>query len=231
MGKSIEILVVEDDNDINQLLCSIIRKSGYIPQPAYSGTEAMLYLEKQKWDMVLLDLMLPGITGEEVLLNIRENSSVPVIIISAKGEAETKVNTLRTGADDYITKPFDIDEVSARIDSLLRRCKQSISHEQSNVLKHKDICVDLESKIVTVNGCIVTLTAREYAILLLLMQSPKKIFTKSNIFESIWGDDFLGDDNTVNVHMSHIRNKLAKINPDEEYIETIWGMGYRLKNN
>lgn len=230
MEKEVQILVVEDDNDINNLLGDIIRKSGYSVQSAYSGTEAMLYIEKQEWDMVLLDLMLPGITGEEVLLKLRENSIAPVIIISAKGEAQTKVNTLRTGADDYITKPFDIEEVSARIDSLLRRYKQVINHEQSNVLKYKDICLDLELKMVTVNDTPLPLTAREYSILSLLMKSPKKIFTKSNIFESIWNDDFLGDDNTVNVHMSHLRSKLSKANPEEEYIETIWGMGYRLKN-
>lgn len=230
MEKEIHILVVEDDNDINKLLCDIIRKSGYMTQSAYSGTEAMLYIEKQEWDMVLLDLMLPGITGEEVLLKIRENSLVPVIIISAKGEAQTKVNTLRTGAGDYITKPFDIEEVSARIDSLLRRYKQVIDHEPGNVLKHKDIRLDLESKIVTVKDTVVTLTAREYKILLLLMQSPKKIFTKSNIFESVWGEDFLGDDNTINVHMSNLRHKLSEVNSEFEYIETIWGMGYRLKN-
>ena len=230
MEKEIQILVVEDDNDINKLLCNIIRKSGYTAQSAYSGTEAMLYIKKREWDMVLLDLMLPGITGEEALLRIREHSSVPVIIISAKGEAQTKVNSLRTGADDYITKPFDIEEVSARIDSLLRRYKQVKSRGQNQVLKHKDICLDLESKIVTVKGSEVVLTAREYEILLLLIQFPNKVFTKANIFQSIWNDDFLGDDNTVSVHISHIRNKLAKINPEEEYIETIWGMGYRLKN-
>lgn len=230
MQKEIQILVVEDDSDINKLLCNIVRKNGYSAQPAYSGTEAMIYIEKQEWDMVLIDLMIPGITGEEVLSKIRKDSLVPVIIVSAKGEAQTKVNTLRTGADDYITKPFDVEEVSARIDSLLRRYKQSINNEETVFLKHKDICLDLESKIVTVNGAEVTLTAREYEILSLFLESPKKIFTKANIFESIWGDDFLGDDNTVNVHMSHLRNKLARVNPNEEYIETIWGMGYRLKN-
>ena len=166
----------------------------------------MLYIEKQEWDMVLLDLMLPGMTGEEVLSKIRENSLAPVIIISAKGEAQTKVKTLRTGADDYITKPFDIEEVSARIDSLLRRYKHSKGSERRKIFTHKDICLDRSQKV-TVNGVEVPLTAREYEILLLLMQSPKKIFTKSNIYESIWGDDFLGDENTINVHISHIRNK------------------------
>lgn len=228
--EKINILVVEDDNDINKLLCKIIKNSDYEPTSAYSGTEALMYLEKQRWDLVLLDLMLPGMDGEAVLEKIREQGPTPVIIISAKNEKETKINTLRSGADDYITKPFDIEEVSARIDSLLRRYKQVKSRGQNQVLKHKDICLDLESKIVTVKGSEVVLTAREYEILLLLIQSPNKVFTKANIFQSIWNDDFLGDDNTVSVHISHIRNKLAKINPEEEYIETIWGMGYRLKN-
>ena len=230
MNKDINILVVEDDGDINQLLCNVIKKSGYNPQSAFSGTEAMLYINNNEWDMVLLDLMLPGMKGEEVLSKIRGKSLVPVIIISAKGEQHTKVSTLRTGADDYITKPFDIEEVSARIDSLLRRYNHLKNNEQKSVLNHKDISLDLESKIVTVKGVEITLTAREYAILLLLMQSPKKIFTKANLFETVWNDDFLGDDNTINVHMSNLRNKLSKVNPDEEYIETIWGMGYRLKN-
>ncbi|MFB6467459.1 response regulator transcription factor [Cytobacillus sp. Hz8] len=231
MRESINILVVEDDNDINQLLCNIIRKSGYNPQPAYSGTEAMLYLEKQAWDMVLLDLMLPGMTGEELLAHITdEQSNVPVIIISAKLEQQTKIEALRTGADDYITKPFDIEEVSARIDSHLRRYRRTIASQTNRELLFKDIHLDTEAKIVRVRERELNLTAREYAILLLLLSSPKKIFTKANLFESVWKEEYFGDDNIINVHMSNLRSKLTKANPEEEYIETIWGMGYRLKS-
>lgn len=229
MDKPISILVVEDDDDINHLLCNVIRKSGYFPQPVYSGTEAMIYLEKQEWDMVLLDLMLPGMTGEEVLAKISEHYPVPVMIISAKLEQQTKIDALRTGADDYITKPFDIEEVSARIDSHLRRFRRTSQPSKSKKLRHKDICVDTDSKTVSVNGTELIFTAREYAILVLLMSSPKKVFTKANLFESVWNEDFHGDDNTINVHMSNIRSKLSNANPNEEYIETIWGTGYRLK--
>ncbi|GAB2549010.1 response regulator [Gracilibacillus alcaliphilus] len=229
MNQTINILVVEDDNDINQLLCKIIKKSQYDPQPAYSGTEALLYLDKQNWDLILLDLMLPGMEGEQILAKITEKGSIPVIIISAKNEKETKINSLRSGADDFISKPFDVDEVSARIDSLLRRYKHT--NETSNQeLIHKDIHLDAESKTVFVNGNKIMLTVREYKILILLMASPKKVFSKSNVFESVWGEPFHGDDNTVNVHMSNLRNKLSKVNPKEEYIETIWGMGYRMKS-
>ncbi|WP_017754738.1 response regulator transcription factor [Calidifontibacillus oryziterrae] len=230
MEQPINVLVVEDDNDINQLLCKIIKKSNYFPQPAYSGTEALIYLEKQKWDLVLLDLMLPGLKGEEVLSEINSRGPTPVIIISAKNTKQSKINSLRSGADDFISKPFDVEEVSARIDSLLRRSKYSNEATYRNQLTHKDIQIDLDAKTVVANGTELTLTVREYAILVLLMSSPQKVFSKSNLFESVWNEPFYGDDNTVNVHMSNLRNKLAKANPNEEYIETIWGMGYRLKS-
>lgn len=230
VAQQINILVVEDDNDINQLLCKIIKKSNYYAQPAYSGTEALIYLEKKEWDLVLLDLMLPGMTGEEILAEITSKGSVPVIIISAKSEQQTKVKGLRSGADDFIAKPFDVEEVSARIDSLLRRYKRANVAPKGNQLVHKDVHLDLEAKKVTVNGIKLALTAREYKILVLLMTSPNKVFSKLNLFESIWNEPFYGDDNTVNVHMSNLRNKLTKANPTEEYIETIWGMGYRLKS-
>lgn len=229
MNDNINILVVEDDNDINTLLCRIIKKSNYQPKAAYSGTEALIYLEQQNWDLVLLDLMLPGMAGEDVLEQIREKGNIPIIIISAKNEKETRIHTLRHGADDFISKPFDVDEVSARIDSLLRRYKQ-MNTAQDVVLTHKDIQLNTDTKNVTVNGSAVTLTAREYKILFLLMRSPQKVFSKANVFESVWNEPFHGDDNTVNVHMSNLRNKLASVNPTEEYIETIWGMGYRMKS-
>lgn len=230
MKRKINILVVEDDNDINELLCKIIKKSQYHAQAAYSGTEALLYLEKQKWDLVLLDLMLPGMPGEEILSKIISTSPTPVIIISAKNTQHTKIDSLRSGADDFISKPFDVEEVSARIDSLLRRYKNITETQKQEVLTHKDIRIDLEAKTVHIGAIELTLTVREYTILVLLMASPKKVFTKSNLFESVWNEPFHGDDNTVNVHMSNLRNKLRGANPNEEYIETIWGMGYRLKS-
>ncbi|PWU70178.1 response regulator transcription factor [Gracilibacillus dipsosauri] len=229
MDQHINILVVEDDNDINQLLCKIIKKSSYFPQPAYSGTEAMIYLDKQKWDLVLLDLMLPGMNGEEIL-EIMFKRSIPVIIISAKNEQKTKINSLRAGADDFISKPFDVEEVSARIDSLLRRYRYSHKTNRRSKLMYKDIQIDLDAKSVIVNDITLPLTVREYAILTLLLSSPQKVFSKSNLFESVWNEPYHGDDNTINVHMSNLRHKLSKANPEEEYIETIWGMGYRLKS-
>jgi DNA-binding response OmpR family regulator len=229
MKDTVNILIIEDDEDINRLLCDIVGKSGYSPKPAYSGTEALIYLDSQKWDMVLIDLMLPGLSGEDILKKVTNESKIPVIIISAKLETQSKINALRAGADDYITKPFDIEEVSARIDSCLRRYRDLSGMPVTNQLTHKDIILDKDSKIVTVNGKELKLTAREYEILLLMMSSPNKIFSKANLFESVWHEKFYGDENTINVHLSNIRSKLAKANPTEEYIETIWGMGYKLK--
>jgi DNA-binding response OmpR family regulator len=229
-NRPINILVVEDDNEINQLLCEIITGIGYYPQPVYSGTEALLYLAReQEWSMMLLDLMLPGLSGEEILQQLGEGRQLPVIIISAKGEQQTKVSILRMGADDFITKPFDIEEVSARIDAHLRRYRRAVINDPIRKFTYKDIILNSETKEVSVNGSEVLLTAREFAMLELLMSYPKKIFSKTNLYETVWGESYLGDDNMINVYMSHIRKKLAQANPEEEYIETIWGMGYRLK--
>ncbi|PEJ59075.1 MULTISPECIES: response regulator transcription factor [unclassified Bacillus (in: firmicutes)] len=229
MNDSVNILVVEDDEDINRLLCDIIVKNGFIPKAAYSGTEALIHLEIQNWDLVLLDLMLPGLSGEELLKKITEETNIPVMIISAKLEMKTKIDILRSGADDYITKPFDIEEVSARIESCLRRYRRIAKITVNNQIRHKDLLIDLDLKKVSVNEIELKLTAIEYQILCLLLSSPNKVFTKANLFESVWHEEFYGDDNTINVHMSNIRSKLTKANPTEEYIETIWGMGYRLK--
>ena len=226
MNNDIHILVVEDDGDINRLLCQIVEDAGYIPQPAFSGTEALMYMEKQTWDLVLLDLMLPGKSGDELLSIIREKSDVAIIIISAKGEQLTKIDMLRSGADDYITKPFDNEEVAARVEAQLRRYRRTVS---DSLLVFKDIQLDQEAKSVSIAGKDIILTALEYKILRLFLLSPKKVFTKENIFESVWGVDYHGDENVVNVHMSNLRTKLSNANPEEEYIETMWGMGYRLK--
>jgi DNA-binding response OmpR family regulator len=230
MTGTAKILVVEDDNEINQLLCEIIANSGYVPQPAYSGTEALLHLAmEQDWSMIVLDLMLPGLSGEAILQQLGPERQIPVIIISATGDQHTKVSVLRMGADDYITKPFDVEEVSARIDIHLGRYRRVAAAEPIRQLTYKDIQLNIDTKMVSVNGSDVSLTAREFAVLELLMSYPKKVYTKQNLFEAVWGEAYMGDDNTITVHMSNLRKKLAQANPEAEYIETIWGMGYRLK--
>jgi DNA-binding response OmpR family regulator len=229
MKNNIKILVVEDDNDINKLLCDMLSISGYTTKSAYSGTEALIYLEQGSWDMVLLDLMLPGMDGEELLVQIRKSNHMPVIIISAKEETNVKIKTLRIGADDFITKPFDIEEVSARIDSHLRRYKE-FSREvyEQNILNYKEISLNKDTREVLINNSKVILTTREFDILQLLMCYPKKVFSKANVFESVWDNEYICDDNTITVHISNLRNKLSKAGAKNDYIQTVWGIGYKI---
>ncbi|MBW9146693.1 response regulator transcription factor [Clostridium sp. CM027] len=233
MDKRAKILVVEDENEINKLLCSILENKGYRVRAAFSGTEALMCVENERWDMILLDLMIPGISGEEAILKIREITKAPIIVVSAKTSKKTKIELLESGADDFICKPFDPDEVVARVNCNLRRYLEFFKDEgkknRDNILSYKDISLNTESKEVKVGQTILTLTAKEFALLELLLTNPNKVYSKSNIFESIWGEEFLGDDNTVNVHVSRLRNKLFIANDSEDYIETIWAMGYKLR--
>ena len=225
-----KILVVEDDWDINGLLCNILKQNDYEVRAAYSGSEAKMCLEQGKYDLILLDLMLPGIKGEDLIKEIRKANVMPIIVISAKTNQEDKINTLRLGADDFISKPFDINEVIARVDAQLRRyTKFSSQNSISNKITHKNLELDSDSRQVHVNGNEVSLTVREFDILELLITNPNKVFTRVNLFESVWKDDFMGDDNTVNVHISNLRSKLSKADKENEYIQTVWGIGFKLK--
>lgn len=229
MKSNINILVAEDDVDINGLLCNILNREGYNVRGTYSGTEAKMCLEQQKYDIVLVDLMLPGISGEVLITEIRKVKIMPIIVISAKTAQEDKINVLRIGADDFICKPFDIYEVIARVEAQLRRYTEfSSSKEKENKLKYKNIILDIEAREVLVNNKVLSLTVREFKILELLMSNPKKVFTRSNLFESVWNDEFLGDDNTINVHISNLRSKLAEEDSETKYIQTVWGIGFKL---
>lgn len=222
------ILVVEDDTDINRLLCKILENQGYDVRPAFSGSEAMLWAEKYDYDLVLLDLMLPGLTGEEFIARIRGRRTMPIIVLSAKMGVETRVNVLKLGADDFIPKPFDNNEVLARVEAQLRRYKQfSVPGEEDRVLRLGDLMLDRDGMSLTAGDVPVSLTAREFSILALLMSSPSKVFTRAQIYERVWGEEFFGDDNTVNVHVSNLRAKLAKVS-DKEYIKTVWGIGFKM---
>ncbi len=224
------ILVVEDDNDINHMIKELLIQQGYEVSQAFSGTEALLYLERRQPMAVILDLMLPGMDGQELLSHIKKiNAGIAVIISSAKEEVKTRVELLRAGADDYIVKPFDTEELLARLEAVLRRREGEESHMNHKRLKYKDIIMEVDDFRVMVAGEEMALTKREYFILQLLMENPGKVFTKSNIYESVWNEEFLGEDNAVNVHISNIRQKLAAVNAQETYIQTVWGIGFKMK--
>lgn len=228
MAKELNILVVEDDQDINGLINKILIKNGFNVRQAFSRTEAKMCLDMFDFQLVILDLMLPGMTGEEIIEEIRKKKNMPIIVISAKTSSEDKVNALRLGADDFVTKPFEALEVVARVEAQLRRYTRFSKSDEDKTLIYKEIELDREEVRVTVKGQELQLTAKEFAILELLMSNPKKVFTKANLFEHVWNEEFFGDDNTVNVHMSNLRNKIDSIDKDNDYIKTVWGIGFKL---
>lgn len=225
---NLRVLVVEDDADINRLLCRMLTDEGLTAVPAFSGSEASLRLSLEAYQLVLMDLMLPGITGESLIAEIREQSTVPIIVISAKSTLEDKVSLLRLGADDYITKPFDQEEVMARVYAQLRRLQYApASGNDGGIIKVRELVMDKERREVTLNSRLLNLTKYEFEILALLLSRPDRIFSKSELYREIWQGTYLGDDNTINVHISNLRAKFAAIT-EEEYIRTIWGIGFKL---
>ncbi len=229
------ILIVEDDDDINRLLKTILQKNGYLTQQAFSGTEARLLLMNDTYDLILLDLMLPGMTGEELLTDIRNEQklSIPVIVLSAKGNLKSRVGLLLDGADDYLTKPFEPEEVLAHVCAVLRRCGSTqtevIQDKDETVYTHKALAVYPEARKAMLKDVEISLTAHEFDILLLMIQNPDKVYSRENLYEQVWKGGYYGEDNTVNVHVSNIRKKLAKAGAEEDYIQTVWGIGFKMK--
>jgi DNA-binding response OmpR family regulator len=221
------ILVVEDDSNIQNMLVDFLTASNFEVRSAFSGTEALLILNRERCDMVLLDLMLPGLSGEEVLTEIRKKANIPVIAVTSKDDKESKLGMFDRGADDYMTKPFDLDELLRRIKAVLRRYGPAEAQADA-LLKYKDIVLNSETVEVTVSGRPISLTKHEYLILQLLMSNPKKVFSKNNIYTSVWDEEFMGEDNAVNVHISNLRTKLAAVNREEKYIQTVWGIGFKM---
>ena len=229
MINSESILIVEDDIDINNLLSKILEKEGFKVRQAFSGSEGKMCLEFFDFDMVLLDLMLPGITGEIFIEEIRKIKNTPIIVISAKTAMEDKINVLKLGADDFISKPFDVNEVLARVEALLRRSKITNSSEVVETIKYKNLILEPRSREVKVKGEELQLTSKEFKILELLVCNPKKVFTKANLFENVWQEEYLGDDNTIMVHISHLRDKIEEDPKNPCKIKTIRGIGYRFE--
>ena len=223
------ILQIEDNEDIQNILFNLFSEEHDIIQ-AYSGTEGELLFQSQEIDLVLLDIMLPGKGGEEVLKFIRQRSSVPVIMLTALGDKHLISQYLLDGANDYIVKPFDLEGVYARVSVQLREHIKGSSTTE-NIYQVKNIKINPDSFEVSCNGKTIRLGKKEFQILYTLLQNPKKIFTKEDLYETVWEAPYLSGDNTLNAQLSNLRKKLAQVDESSEYIETIWGLGVRLKGD
>lgn len=221
-----KILVVEDNKEINKLVTDFLVSNGYEVMSQFDGLKATDAVKNEGIDLAILDLMLPYKNGDMVLSDIRKISNIPVIIVSAKETTQNKIDLLRLGADDYMTKPFDLEEVLARIESNLRRA--SFSQNRGNTLEYNGLTIDENNNVASLDGTELSLTAKEFSILLMLLKYPDKVFSKANLFESIWQEEYIAEDNSLNVHVSNLRAKLKNISPEKDFIDTVWGIGYRL---
>lgn len=221
------ILIVEDDAQNNQMLREYLEGHGYACTQAFSGSEAKLLFSMEQFDLILLDLMLPGIPGEELIALFSQKT--PVIVLSAKSGLDSKVDLLSAGAEDYLCKPFELPELLVRIQVQLRRRDRNErdAAPESNVYRYKEWILNPDTQELTAAGMPVALTKHEFLILELLIRNPKRVFSKQMIYEYAWGEEYLAEDKTLNVHISNIRSKLKESGTDS-YIQTVWGMGFKL---
>ncbi|QMV40666.1 response regulator transcription factor [Cohnella cholangitidis] len=225
------ILLVEDDSSISEMVANHLRTEGYRLVTAFDGEEAHRLIRNNEFDLIILDLMLPQLNGMDLLQQVRQKSWVPVIIVSAKNGDVDKALGLGFGADDYIAKPFSLIELSARVKAAIRRSKltwqpDTLGGDKS--VRLFDLVIDTDNFSVTKNGQAIKLTAKEFAILRLLATHPKRVFTKAQLYERIWNEEYYGDENVINVHMRRLREKIEDDPSNPRYIKTLWGIGYKL---
>lgn len=229
-----KILLVEDDAEISEMLNNYLETENYEVACALDGQQACTMFDDTRYDLVILDLMIPKVSGMGVMRHIRGKSFVPIIILSAKDSESDKTLGLGLGADDYITKPFSVVEVLARIKAALRRTMQydsavvETAAQESAVLTAGELAMNLNDYTVRKGEKSIELTAKEFEILKLLMQNPKKVYTKEQLYSLVWNDAYCGDENAVNVHISRLRNKIEEDPRNPRYVLTVWGIGYKL---
>lgn len=226
-----KILVVDDDKEIVQLLEIYVRNEGYEPVAAYNGKDALTKLNTTPdIGLVILDLMMPEMDGMEVIKRIRKDSSIPILVLSAKTADMDKIQGLITGADDYVTKPFNPLEVMARVRSLLRRSEGQMTNDQPDILNVSPLQINKDShEVKTIKGDTIQLTALEFGILYLLASHPNRVFSADDIFERVWQQESVVSAKTVMVHVSHLRDKIEAATGGEKVIETVWGVGYKVE--
>ena len=225
---SVKVLVVEDDRNIAELLEMYLKKEGYEPVLAYDGGEGLQLFRSEKPDLVLLDIMMPVMDGYAVCREIRKESKLPVIMLTAKGEVDDKVDGLKIGADDYITKPFQMREVLARIEAVLRRSDCAPATKNDRRLEFENMVIDMDAFELTVNGKKVDTPPKEMELLFFLASSPNRVYTRNQLLDEVWGFDYFGDSRTVDVHVKRLREKLEGAS-EKWSVKTVWGVGYKFE--
>lgn len=225
------VLVVDDEKLIVKGIRFSLEQDGMEVVCAYDGEEALEIARSQKFDIILLDVMLPGLSGFEVCQQIREFSDVPIVMLTAKGEDMDKILGLEYGADDYITKPFNILEVKARIKAIMRRtaAKEPVKSVEDTLIKRGDMSIDRDGRRVYIAEQEVNLTAKEFDVLELLVLNPNKVYSREKLLTMVWGEDYPGDVRTVDVHIRRLREKIEKNPSEPRYVHTKWGVGYYFK--
>ena len=225
------VLIVDDNPDIREVLGTYAAKEGFEPITAKDGFEALDLFRKTSPAVILLDVMMPGMDGYRVCERIRSESDVPIILITAKGEDYERVMGLDIGADDYIVKPFNANEVMARVRAVLRRMARVEQQEEKKILSISNLTINIESYSVYVGAEKLPLTKKEVETMWILAENPSKVFTRDNLLDSLWGQDYFGDSRTVDSHIKRLRAKLDKVDHPDWEIKTIWGLGYKLELN
>ena len=222
------ILLIEDDTDINNAVCEYLTRQGCRCRQAFSGTEGLLYWRQEGADLLVVDLMLPGLNGQGLLAEVRRTAAVPVIVLSARTAVQDRVELLRLGADDFLTKPFSLEELWLRIGVQLRHAgaARPAGEDTAPTIRYKDWEIDPEKRSLVAAGQPVELTLHEFEIVALLASRPQKVFTRQEIFEQVWNQTYFVEDKTINVHISNIRAKLRPTGTDG-YIRTVWGIGFK----
>ena len=228
MGK--KVLVVDDEKLIVKGIRFSLEQDGMEVDCAYDGEEAIVAAKSKEYDVILLDVMLPKLSGFEVCQQIREFSNMPIIMLTAKGDDMDKILGLEYGADDYITKPFNILEVKARIKAIMRRNGRKANENESKTITYGEMQIDSEGRRAFIAGKEVNLTAKEFDVLELLILNPNKVYSRENLLNIVWGYDYPGDVRTVDVHIRRLREKIEDNPSEPKYVHTKWGVGYYFKN-
>lgn len=228
MGK--KVLVVDDEKLIVKGIRFSLEQEGMEVDCAYDGEEAFQLAKAKEYDMILLDVMLPKMNGFEVCQAIREFSDMPIIMLTAKGDDMDKILGLEYGADDYMTKPFNILEVKARIKAIIRRSGKNVKgEEEEKVITKGDLVMDIDARRVVIEGKEINLTAKEFDVLELLLSNPNKVYSREKLLNTVWGSEYPGDVRTVDVHIRRLREKIEKTPSEPKYVYTKWGVGYYFK--